>query len=1053
MSTVVGMGSFGLVLLLSGSFIGQVPEITTLERQLTSEPSAALARAAAERGDAQRGALVFHQPSLTCTACHAIGGEGPDLGPDLAKLGKETSPSAIIESILYPTKAIRKGYETTTIATKDGRTLVGLLAEERPDAIVLRDVTLNGKTVAIPRAQIEERNGRGPSLMPAGLVNGLTSRQQFLDLVCYIREVALGGEPRARELRPDPSAIPPPPLPTYENDLDHAGLIAELDEKHRKRGEAIYTRVCANCHGTLTQPGSLPTAPRFAEVKLKNGGDPYSIYRTLTHGSGLMVSQNWMVPKQKYDVIHYLRETFLKERNPSQYAVVDHAYLAKLPKGASRGPDPRSVDPWTEMDYGPSLIGTYELGDGGANIAYKGIAVRVDPGPGGIAAGSAWAVYDQDTMRYAGTWTGRGFIDWNGISFNGRHQVHPRAVGKVRIENPSGPGWANPADGSFTDVRLLGRDGKPYGPLPREWLHYRGLYRHGDRVILSYDIGDAAILDSPTLEVEPAVDQPVFGRILNIGPSARELRLRIAPDADLDFAIHATGAAVLRYRAGFAELVIPRHEAPLRVKLLMTRKIEPGPLVAGQPEDLAPFLSGGPAQWPEALHTKTLAGPAAGPFAVDVLSHPEVNPWSCQMHFTGLDFFPGGTRMAVSTWDGDVWTVSGLDRPGGMLAWRRIASGLFQPLGLKIVGGRIHVGCRDQIAILHDLNGDGETDFYENFNNDHQVTEHFHEFAMDLQTDPDGNFYYAKAARHALPALVPQHGTLLKVSKDGRRTEILATGFRAPNGVLLNPDGTFFMTDQEGHWIPKNRINWVRPGRFYGNMFGYHDITDKSDQAMEPPVCWITNVFDRSPAEILRVEHPAWGALSGSLLNLSYGNGKVFVVPTERVGDQMQGGMAALPIPPFPTGLIRGRFHPGDGVLYLCGMVSWASSQTAPGGLYRVRPTGKPFDVPIGLHAGTRGLRIEFSGTLDAATASRPENYLVKIWGLKRTENYGSEHQNEHTLSVTAVRLSDDRRSVTLTIPNLAPTRGMEIRYEIKSAEGRAVTGAIHNSILALGAD
>ncbi len=48
--------------------------------------------------------------------------------------------------------------------------------------------------------------------------------------------------------------------------------------------------------------------------------------------------------------------------------------------------------------------------------------------------------------------------------------------------------------------------------------------------------------------------------------------------------------------------------------------------------------------------------------------------------------------------------------------------------------------------LLHDLNGDGETDFYECFNNDHQVTEHFHEFAMGLQTDAEGNFYYAKAA-------------------------------------------------------------------------------------------------------------------------------------------------------------------------------------------------------------------------------------------------------------------------------------------------------------------
>ena len=200
-----------------------------------------------------------------------------------------------------------------------------------------------------------------------------------------------------------------------------------------------------------------------------------------------------------------------------------------------------------------------------------------------------------------------------------------------------------------------------------------------------------------------------------------------------------------------------------------------------------------------------------------------------------------------------MWIVEG--QPGKAdLRWQRIATGLFQPLGLKIVDDKIHLICRDQLAVLHDLNGDGETDFYECLNNDHQVTEHFHEFAMGLQTDADGNFYYAKSGRHALKAVVPHHGTLLRVSRDGAKTDILATGFRAANGVCLNPDGSFVVTDQEGFWNPQNRINWVtldpsgKP-KFYGNMFGYTDVTDSSDSAMEPPLCWITNAFDRSPAD------------------------------------------------------------------------------------------------------------------------------------------------------------------------------------------------------------
>ena len=115
--------------------------------------------------------------------------------------------------------------------------------------------------------------------------------------------------------------------------------------------------------------------------------------------------------------------------------------------------------------------------------------------------------------------------------------------------------------------------------------------------------------------------------------------------------------------------------------------------------------------------------------------------------------------------------------------------------------------------ILHDLNGDGETDFYECFNNDHQVTEHFHEFAMGLQTDADGQLLLRQGGppRPDGRRAAPRHAAA--VSKDGSQTDILATGFRAPNGVCVNPDGTFFVTDQEGLWTPKNRINRVETRR------------------------------------------------------------------------------------------------------------------------------------------------------------------------------------------------------------------------------------------------
>jgi putative heme-binding domain-containing protein len=1025
-----------------------------LEPQLLREDPTVLARDARRLGDARRGALVFYQPALICTKCHLSGRAGTlaPLGPDLTALGKNVPDAALVEAILEPSKTIRKGYETVTLVTDDGRTISGLPAEDRPDAVVLRTSDQDGTPITIAKSRIEQQSNRGPSFMPAGLVNALASRQQFLDLLRYLMEIAEHGPAQAQALRPDPALLTPP-LPDYEHNLDHAGLITGLGTKAFQRGEAIYDRVCANCHGTKERAGSLPTAPRFASATLKNGGDPYHMYRTLTDGFGQMAAQTWLVPQQKYDLIHYIREAYFNPDNPLQYARVDRAYLDELPKGTNRGPAPVNIEPWSAMDYGPSLSATLEVGSNGSNIAYKGIAIRLDAGQGGVSRGRAWAVYDHDTLRLAATWSGQGFIDWNGINFNGRHQVHPRLIGKVHATNPDGPGWANPNNQSFTDLRVRGRDGRSYGPLPRNWAHFKGLYRHGDRVILSYTVGTAEILETPGIEIDPAhPDQTIFTRTLEIGPSPDDLMMRVASE-EIAVSLTEDGHARLLRRDGFILLHVPRAKSSRVLKVL----ISSGPsneltayVKASPPAvSLTPLTHGSSKRWPEILKTQAVIGRDGGPLAVDVLTLPDNNPWLCQMRISGFDFLPDGRRAAVCTWDGDIWLVAGLNEPSQGLTWQRIASGLFQPLGLKIVAGRIYITCRDQIVCLHDTNGDDETDFYENFNSDHQVTEHFHEFAMGLQTDAGGNFYYAKAARHGLPAVVPQHGTLLRVSNDGTRTEILATGFRAPNGICLNPDGTFILTDQEGFWTPKNRINWVKQGGFYGNMWGYHDVTDSSDSAMEPPVCWITNAMDRSPAELLWVEsqQAGWQPLRGGLLSLSYGNGKIFVVPHEAAGNQIQGGVCALPIPALPTGIMRGRFSSVDGQLYICGLFGWAGDRTQPGGFYRIRATGKPLFVPIGLSARRNSLAITFTGRLNEKGTCEPSHYMAKTWSLKRTANYGSEHHNERPVRITRAKLSEDGRTVILEIPELRPTWCMEVTYVVQAESGEPVEGVIHNTI------
>lgn len=1289
-----------------------------LQSRLLAEDPSSLAEAALKDGDARRGAIVFFQPYLACSRCHAHGQAANQLGPDLTRADFKSSNAELVEAVLKPSAKILKGYEPQQVLTKDGLTINGLLANQTPTTLTLRDASRNGKLIEIPLADIELRKASQQSIMPAGQVNVLASRQQFLDLIRYLQALRDGGMTAAKELQPPPALYAARPLPEYESHIDHAGMIRDASPSAVKRGEEIYLRVCANCHGTHNKPGSLPTSLRFATGKFKNGNDPFTMYQTITRGFGLMVPQSWMVPQQKYDVIHYLRAAYLKSRNPEQHFSVTEDYLQGLPKGDTRGPAPPKWTDWQRMDYGPNQAMSIEFGDNAKNFAYKGHAIRLDYGQGGVAQGRQWMVFDTDTMRMAAGWSGKGFIDWNSIHFNGRHGVHPRAVGQIAFQNLSGPGWAQPGTQLFNDPRLVGRDGRKYGPLPGNWAKYNGLYYHGNDTVLSYRVGSTEILEWPRGTV--ANETPVFLRTFNIGPREHDLVLQVAQRNDsrlnllsinadrgilwgpaaefretdrtnlkaaditneklifdgkhfvevsnvdgLDFhgrdytlvvdlqtrsdgplfaitasqskwvpngktlfirggrltfdigwvgavrgklkindgkphrvavtcqeesgavqlfvdgKLDATGTlrpkaalnnpvirlgytadnfpakgqlfngnlnqvsvyrSVLTARqiqendkqvaeppvakwelatadgqriidvinkdrtgrvrrrknaaaptetaisgglllasvigdagdAGFLtdddgrlRLKIPKGKQALRFTLSLSAVAERtqvdklrDALVITQPQrDLSEFTQGGPRRWPITLKTKATLGETDGPFAVDVLTRPVENPWHCRLRLTGFDFYPDGDRMAVSSWDGSVFVVSGLSNlhgevkkdTAGELTWQRMASGLFQPLGVKIVEGRVYVTCRDALYILNDLNDDGEADFIECFNNDHQVTEHFHEFAMGLQTDEAGNFYYAKSARHAKTALVPHHGTLLKVTPDGRRTEIVANGFRAANGVCINPDGTFIVTDQEGHWNPKNRINWVKPGGFYGNMFGYHDVTDSADTAMQQPLCWITNSFDRSPAELLWVDSEKWGPLNGTLLNFSYGYGKVYIVPHERVGEQMQGGMCELPLPQFPTGIMRGRFRPEDGQLYCCGMFAWAGSQSQPGGLYRIRYTGKPVQLPVKMTATPETLTLHMSGKMSAESVENVANYAIKVWSLKRTANYGSKHYDEHAIAVKSAVLSEDGRTVTLTIPELAPTWCMEVKYRLESADGQPFEGKIHNTIHTLG--
>ena len=865
-------------------------------------------------------------------------------------------------------------------------------------------------------------------------------------------------------------------LQETELNIDHAGIIEDQDQESFERGGRIYNSNCINCHGNPDIEGSIPLSTKFWAQPYKAGSDPFSMYQTISRGYGSMPPQLTLTAQEKYDVITYIREEFVRPENEGEYFKITPGYLAELPKGTSRGPESKPYHPWSDQDYGNFFINTYELVDEETgperyhspgptpfadedysknNFAYKGIAVRLDEGKGGVSDGNTWMIFDHDVMRVAGGWTGEGFIDWDAILLNDRHETYPRTIGKLHFETPVGPGWANPANGSFDDPRFTARDGRKFGPLTNNWASYKGLYHHEDNIIISYTVGTAKILER--LGMERSGEQTIFTRTLNISPSNAILKLKVAP---LPTKVHITGSgATLSEEDGFVMMNVQRSKAA-QVKLFIANSAvsDLAGLTsnAAKPESLEKYTKGGGRpHYPEELTSTITVGDEDGLFAVDQLTPPFENPWNCRMKLSGIDFMKDTNKAVACTTDGDIWLITGLTDGGGTLKWKRIGAGLFQPLGIKVVDEKIFITCRDQIVLLRDFNGDDETDFYQSFNHDHQVTDHFHEFAMGLQADKDGNLYYAKSGRHAREALIPQHGTLLKVSKDGSKTDIIASGFRAANGVCLNPDGSFLVTDQQGYWNPMNRLNWIEvdgKSRFYGNMWGYNPPDDTTRAAMEQPMVWVDMEFDRSPSELLWIDSDKWGPLNGGLLSFSYGYGKIQLVLHEEVDGQMQGGVIDVPGMKFYTGVMRGRFHPDDGNLYLCGMSAWSTSQNMrPGDLYRIRYTGKPLTLPIKLSALESGIALTFAQNLDPDTASDIKNFEVQTWDLVRSSDYGSDRYNEKTLDISKVEIHGDGKTVKLLLKDIAPVDVMTISYDINDDQGNPMQGTVQNTIHNLG--
>jgi len=159
------------------------------ELTLTPAEIQQIASSVATQGDPVRGERVFRRPELGCVTCHAIGGVGGKVGPDMTSIGASAPVDYLVESLFYPNRKIKEGYHAVVVETQDGQELSGVLVRENNEQLVIRDVS--NREVALAKNSVKNRT-MGGSLMPTGLIDNLGA-QERVDLFRFLSELGKPG--------------------------------------------------------------------------------------------------------------------------------------------------------------------------------------------------------------------------------------------------------------------------------------------------------------------------------------------------------------------------------------------------------------------------------------------------------------------------------------------------------------------------------------------------------------------------------------------------------------------------------------------------------------------------------------------------------------------------------------------------------------------------------------------------------------------------------------------------------------------------------------------
>jgi cytochrome c len=397
----------------------------------------------------------------------------------------------------------------------------------------------------------------------------------------------------------------------------------------------------------------------------------------------------------------------------------------------------------------------------------------------------------------------------------------------------------------------------------------------------------------------------------------------------------------------------------------------------------------------------------------------------------GMDFFSDG-RLAISTWDpeGAVYVIDNIktEDPDDIKV-TKIAHGLAEPLGLKIVNDEIYIMQKQELTRLVDNDGDGMIDEYRTICDDWKVSANFHEFGFGLEYK-DGYFYASLATAidpggASTQPQIPDRGKVIKMAEDGSSMEFIATGLRTPNGIGWGYNDELFVCDNQGDWLPSSKVVHVTEGAWFGSRSvdfeGTAGLTEKK------PLVWLPqDEIGNSPSTPSSLN---LGPYQNQMIHGEVTHGGVKRVFVEEVDGQLQGALFRF-IQGLEAGVNRLTWSP-DGDLYVGGIGNpgnWSHANKLYHGLQRLEYNGNPTFEMLAVRARTDGIEIEFTQPLGPGQGWDVDHYEVKQWYYLPTIEYGGPKMDLEYLNIRSANVSDDRKKVFLQVDGIKENHVVYLR-------------------------